>query len=114
MRSAALLLSLLLLAPGCFVLDELDAGREIMEQHSPKTAREQEAAPKQATSSKGGKQNEEGLVGRVQGWLAQRKAEAERAKPTVHPEDVPVRCEIGGSMHFLRKFDCQLRGGREV
>ena len=114
MRSAASLLALLLLAPGCFVLDELDAGRKIMEQHTPKTAKQREAATKKVASSTGSKQDEEGLVDRVQGWLAQRKAEAERAKPTVHSEDVPVRCEIRGSMQFLRKFDCQLRGGREV
>ena len=114
MRSAALLLALLLLTPGCFVLDELDDGRKIMEQHTPKTAQEREAGQKKVTSSTSGKQDEKGLVAQVQGWLAQRKADAERAKPSVHPEDVPVRCEIGGSMQFLRKFDCQLRGGREV
>jgi hypothetical protein len=114
MRNAALLLALLLIAPGCFVLDELDAGRKIMEQHSPKTAEEREARSKKVSSSTGGNQDDEGLVARVQGWLAQRKADAERAKPSVHPDDVPVRCEIRGSMQFLRKFDCQLRGGREV
>jgi hypothetical protein len=114
MRSAAFLLALLLLAPGCFVFDELEAGRKIMEQHSPKTAEQREAASKKVASSTGGKQDEEGMLERVQGWLAQRKADAERAKPTVHSEDVPVRCEIRGRMQFLRKFDCQLRGGREV
>jgi hypothetical protein len=110
MRNAALLLALLLIAPGCFVLDELDAGRKIMEQHSPKTAEEREARSKKVSSSTGGNQDDEGLVARVQGWLAQRKADAERAKPSVHPDG----CGIGGSMQFLRKFDCQLRGGREV
>jgi hypothetical protein len=112
MRSVALLLTLLLVAPGCFVLDELDAGAKIMDQHSPKNAEERETTSTRVVAAPTGKKGEEGPVARVQAWLEKRKADAEAARPTVHADDVPVRCEIRGSTQFLRKFDCQLRGGR--
>jgi len=111
MRSAALIAALLLVAPGCFVLDELDAGREIMEKHSPKKKVEkQEEPPKAAASARGG--DDEGVVARLRGWLAERTAETSPDRPQYGPDDGAVRCRIGGNTHFVRKSDCQLRGGR--
>ncbi len=111
MRRLVLLLSLLLLAPGCFVLDELDAGAEIMDQHSPKSKaeREQPTAPARRASAA---DEGEGLLEGVQGWIAKKKKPAARAsRSTVDPDDVPVRCQSGGRTQYMRKSDCQLRGG---
>ena len=111
MRRIVLLVSLLILAPGCFVFDELDAGSEIMDQHAPKTdaERQQSAAPKR---SAGAAERDEGLLEGVQGWIAKKKKPSARAsRPTVDPDDVPVRCESGGRTQYMRKSDCRLRGG---
>lgn len=112
MRRAALIAALLLVAPGCFVFDELDAGREIMEKHSPKNKveKKEEESPKAAASARGG--DDEGLVAQLRGWLVDRTAKTTPDRPQYDPDDVPVRCRIGAGTHFVRKSDCQIRGGR--
>jgi len=111
MRRAALLFALLVVAPGCFVLDELEAGRKIMEQHSPKTEEQREAARSKTSSTSSDKRAGEGLVAQVQSWIAKQKSALEEDRAAADPDDVPIRCEIRGKMHFVRKSDCQLRGG---
>lgn len=112
MRSAALLAALLLLVPGCFVFEELEAGRKIMEQHSPKTAAKKPEPAAPAASAPSGAGDDGGLLAQLQGWLAERSARTGAERPQHDPDDVPVRCRIGGSTRFVRKSDCQLRGGR--
>ena len=110
MRSAALLAALLFLVPGCFVFDELEAGRKLMEQHSPKTAEKKPEPAKAAASRPSGAGDDGGLLAPLKGWLAERSAGS--GGPQHDPDDVPVRCRIGSRTHFVRKSDCQLRGGR--
>ncbi len=111
MRSAALLAALLLLVPGCFVFEELDAGRKLMEQHSPKTAKKKPEPAKAGASNPSGAGDDGGLLAQLRGWLAERSARAGSERPQHDPDDVPVRCRIGSRTHFVRKSDCQLRGG---
>ena len=96
---------------GCFVFDEIDAGMEIMEQHSPK--RGKVSTPTESKQgSRASKQKEEpGLVARLQkSWEDWTKPKP----PQRDPSDVVVRCEIAGSVHFTRKSDCRIRGGTAI
>ena len=112
MGRLASLAALLLLAPGCFVLDELDAGRALMEQHSPKKAEEKKPA---AATRMASADTDQGLIDELQGWWKKKRREAEEAsRPAPDPDDVPVRCRIGGRTHFVRKSDCALRGGQPL
>jgi len=113
--SVALVLAALALGgAGCFAFEEIDQGQEIMDRHF---AKEREAgdedrhdestpAPEEAAPS---------LIARLQGWWsgpdAEETAAPEPSGPPPHPENVPGRCAIDGSTQFMRKFDCQLRGG---
>ncbi len=122
--SGCLCLSLALGTSGCFVLEELDAGMEIMEEHSNVDAKKkrakQQAAKKGKHGKKGkgkGKKKDPTLVERVQAWLGLAEEEpgkkaVEPDSPPPDPENVLVRCQLDGSLTFLRKFDCQLRGGK--
>jgi hypothetical protein len=103
---AAALASVLLCA--CFVLDEIDAGQEFLDKHG--GAGHVEEAPKPTRSAPAKAEDESsGLLARVASWWEKRD---QPAPPQRDPEDVPVRCELGGSVLFTRKFDCQVRGGR--
>jgi hypothetical protein len=114
MRRVVALIALLVLAPGCFVFDELDKGQEILEKHSPKRAeqKEKEAASRPASASSATGKEEPGLIDQVRSWIAQRTAEAQPERPQADPDDVPVSCRIDGHLRFVRKSDCQLRGGQ--
>ena len=102
------------LCQGCFVFDELDKGQQIMDQHSPrareKAAKREEAAAAPRSARAGAKQEEGTLEGLKKWW----KKKREPAPPKRDPDDVVVRCQIRGSLHFLRKSDCMLRGGRII
>lgn len=115
MRRVALLLACVILASGCFVFDELDKGQKTMDKysHMNKGRAKEEPAPAPEPSPKQ-KDEGEGLIAQVQDWLARRSAKAEAERPSVDPHDVPVRCQIHGHTQFLRKFDCMLRGGKEL
>ena len=100
------------LCQGCFVLEEIDKGQQIMEQHSPR-AREKQAQQEEARTGRGSAsasaQPQEGTLEGLQKWWEKKSAPA---PPERDPDDVVVRCKIGGSVHFARKFDCMLQGGR--
>lgn len=114
MRRVGILIAVLLLAPGCFVFDELDKGQKLMEQHSPKTDAQRKAASQAAEAPAKPEKPQPGLLDQVRDWIAQRTAEAEPKRPQADPDDVPVSCRIGGHVQFVRKSDCQLRGGRVI
>lgn len=117
MRSAlgVVPLALVLLAPtGCFVLDELDAGREIMDAHTPIDSPDH-ASKRAGGGAEAAPQGEEGpgLVEKVGGWWKQKGREREIAnRPPPDPDDVPVSCQVGGDRIFVRKSECLLRNGR--
>ena len=115
-RAVLLLLTVLPFTSGCFVLDEIDKGAQIMDQHASQERREAEA--KEKADAK--KQEEEGggLVAGLQeqvaslgGWIEEA---TEEAPPERDPSDTVVRCQVAGKTQFLRKSDCRVRGGREL
>jgi hypothetical protein len=117
MRRTALLGALAALAlttPGCFVFDELDAGRALMEQHSPKNPPQPApGAPAAAPAAAAAPAKETGLLASVQDWWTKRKVQKEAAsRPGPDPTDVPVSCRIAGRQLFVRRSDCLLRGGQ--
>ena len=94
------------------MLDEIDKGQELMDQHSPR-AREQAAKREEASAtprSASAKQEEGTLDGLKKWW----KKKREPAPPKRDPDDGAVRCQIGRTTHFTRKSDCMLRGGRVI
>jgi hypothetical protein len=111
MRRILVVTLLASLCQGCFVLEEIDKGQQIMEQHSPR-AREMKAQQEEADADPraGAKQEGGALEGLKQWW----KKKREPAPPKRDPDDVIVSCQIGGTMHFTRKSDCMLRGGRAI
>jgi hypothetical protein len=115
MRRHALLGALVALAlatPGCFVFDELDAGREIMDQHSPKARPQPAQGAAQAAAPSGDAKEEPGLLASVQDWWAKRKVQREAAaRPGPDPTDVPVSCRTKRRTQFMRRSECLLRGG---
>lgn len=112
MRLWVLLLAAILCS-GCFVFDEIDAGMELMEKHSPKASKSKQAqkAPEPASQKKG-----------LRAWWDEQKALAlerrarreEAAKPPPDPEDALVSCRVSGKIQFVRGKDCQNRGGTVV
>lgn len=110
-----LLLSLMiaLSCTGCFVFDELQAGREIMDAHTPNRADAKDKdAP--ATASGGAKATDEpgqfaALLDSAKAWWddASEPAPVER-----DPDDSVVNCKVGDRTQFTRKSDCQVRGGQ--
>lgn len=113
MRRWIALCSVAFLLGGCFVLDEIDAGQEIMDQHR------QGGSKAEAEDAEGGSTPEggaPGLVAKVKDWwsgLGSEPADSpERdSGPPPHPDDVLGTCDLGGSLTFMRKFDCQRKGG---
>lgn len=103
-------IAVLVLCSGCWVMDEIDQGVEILESHSPKkTAEEPQAsAPPAAAASKSkGPSAFDELVD----W-AQKKLEP--APPPPDPNDQMVRCAIGHREQFTARYDCAARGGRVI
>ncbi len=108
--SVLLLLAWALAAGGCFAIEEIDNGQELMEKHyrHGEAADETEVADEE---DEGG-----GFTDRARGWLSRfktREGPAERERgPGVHPDNVLGKCDTGGSLTFTRKFDCQRMNGR--
>jgi hypothetical protein len=100
------------LASGCFVIDEINAGQEIMDQHRPHGKKAEEDAAKTGSPE----DSSPGLVARVKDWWDGLGPESGGATPRdsgppPHPDNVLGRCDLGGSLTFMRKFDCQRKGG---
>lgn len=121
MRAFAIALAcgaLTLAGSGCFAFEEIDQGQEIMDQHfgaDRKARAETEAREKAAEEAE---DDGTGLLARARRWWnddgGSAPPEPESSGPPPHPDDVVGRCELDGSTQFMRKFDCQLRGGRYV
>jgi hypothetical protein len=96
-----LLLSICVLASGCFVFDEIDAGQKIMESHSAaKPAAQPAAAPGQKPPGPPA----------GEGWW--KTAKSLDGPPTDPGDNPAVHCTIGHTIRFMRKKDCLSQGGR--
>ena len=103
----ALLLLVSALCSGCFVFDELDAGMEIMEAHTP-------ADKKKPAAAKAGEEEGEKpptYNESVAGWFENAKTLGPRESGGDNPM---VQCKIGGSTRFTKRTDCLTQGGEEV
>lgn len=104
-----------LFGTGCFVLDEIDKGQEILEHHS--------RAPKKGTAEPGAAKKDGAGGGLTFAGLKERGADVfsdlsgrveEALKKAPDPANVVVSCRIEGRVEYSRKFDCQSRGGRVI
>ena len=105
MRRVALSLASLWLC-GCFVLDEIDSGMKLMEQHSPKETKEEAPERSWGGSSKTAtspRRDSEDWWSRARSLAPGTASEAS--------SDI-VRCEVGSSVQYTSRTDCRLRGGR--
>ena len=104
LRSIASFVALLAVAPltlpGCFVLEELEAGNEIMERHS----RSHAASASEAGAEETARAGEEG---------GRRRSLWESGRP-LDPREMDAgiaRCHLEGSTSFMARSDCLARGG---
>jgi hypothetical protein len=111
MRAIALALTLSLLAlpqAGCFVLDEVDKSAKLMDDHSPRHSKRHKRKNQAKQRRQKGKQDE-GMVARIKRWVDEG---ANLPEPDVFAEDdVLMRCDLPGGSEYLRKNDCELKGG---
>ena len=96
---AALVLALLL-APGCFVFDELDGKGSTAAGSRPGQAAKTQSAEPVASSSNARE--------KLQAYYNRRP----RRRVEEDPTDPIVGCLSGGRVEFMRKHQCELRGGR--
>jgi hypothetical protein len=98
----------LALGPGCFVIDELDNGMQLMEETSPskKKAPAEEPEPEVEVARRKGPSARKALAD----WWKNART------PTSGPEDPDtateiVTCHIAGATRFMSKTDCEVQGG---
>jgi hypothetical protein len=116
-RTFAVLLALTLCS-GCWVADELDSGMGLMEQHTAKGKKKGAKAPPAAKPGKDGTapgsppapagKEDPGILRELVVWT---KKKLEGPPPPPDPQDVPVRCEMGKSVLFTTRGECEARGG---
>jgi len=99
-RAVALLLACLL-SSGCFVLDELDSGKKIMDQNSakPAAAPAPKAGPTPQKAGAGSAANAKALSGRPD--------DDDGRNPV-------VACHVGSSTRFMHRQDCLSQGGHSA
>jgi hypothetical protein len=116
-RTLVVLLALTLCS-GCWVVDELDSGMGLMEQHTAKGKKKGAKAEPAAAPGKDGKAPESpsgppgpqgpGILHELVVWT---KKKLEGPPPPPDPQDVPVRCDVGKSVLFTTRGECEARGG---
>ena len=112
MRQRARILALaavLALGPGCFVIDELDAGMELMKESSPNGGKKAAAEPAPEPVART-KKKPDARVALAKWWKGART-------PTSGPKDGGpaadiVTCRLGGKTLFMTKTDCEVQGGK--
>jgi hypothetical protein len=117
MRSSLLILLLGLAlcfgATGCFVLDELDKGNDLMDRHSGKKKARQKAGKETPGGGSGvsiASLKEKGAG--TFGQLSEKLEEVMKKEPD--PDNVIIRCEVEGRVLYRRTFDCRSLGGQVV
>ena len=99
----------LALATGCFVFDEIDKGKQIMDQHSGRTKHvpQAAAAPEEADEAE---DESPGLLARMKAFWEESRAEDE---PERSADDGIITCELSdGGTTFTYESDCLSRGGQ--
>jgi hypothetical protein len=91
------------LCGGCFVIDEIDQGRALMEEHNP--------GPATATEATGSDGTPKSARERLNEYYAKQRAKASSPAKSEDASDAVGKCRIGGSVQFMRRTDCNLRGG---
>ena len=103
---------------GCFVLEELRKGDEIIEQHSSRWRKRkaaEETAQEEAAQAKASKAGPIVDWKKAKGQLAEWWEEAIEEEPIEpDPDDHIIRCEFNGQVRFTRKSQCEIRGGRTI
>ena len=90
---------------GCFVVEEIDQGMEIMEQHSAKTEKSEAEAHSDPSRSKSKSPRRDS-----ERWWSRMRSLAPGTSSEAR-SDI-VRCEIDGAVQYTSESNCRLRGGR--
>lgn len=102
---------------GCFVIDEIQKGNDLIDQHSTgwreekklKDKKAKELAENASASRDSPYTTWKGVKEKAQLWWQEA---LEEEAVTAEPTDTVVSCQLGGQVQFLRKSDCATRGGR--
>jgi hypothetical protein len=114
-KQFALILLSGLIFSGCFVIDEIDKGNAILDQHGGRARKQREAAAaaaaaeESAAAKRRSGPQEPGVKEQLSKWW-QEVSEEGPAPPD--PNNGIVRCTIGGTIAFTREKECKIRGGR--
>jgi hypothetical protein len=101
------LAAVLAFGPGCFVIDELDAGMDLMDEVSAGRKKPSgEPAPETAADEK--KANARVAVSKW--WKSARTPSSGPKDPATATEI--VTCRLDGQTLFMSKTDCEVQGGR--
>ena len=96
----------LLFGAGCFAFDELDAGMEIMEAHSPKNRKDKKKSAQQAEGEKPPTYQQV-----VQSWWKDAKTLSVSPGDREASDDPMIPCAHAGKTVYTRRSDCVARGG---
>ena len=104
-RTLALVLTLVF-GSGCFVIDEIDAGMKIMEEHTPTSQKKQD----EAKTRDGAKPSTYQKT--VQAWWKDAKTLSTSSADRKASDDPILPCTHRGKTVFTKKSDCIARGGQ--
>ncbi|MFQ5417349.1 MAG: hypothetical protein ACE5FL_09925 [Myxococcota bacterium] len=105
MKRLVFLIVASLLCGGCFAMDEIEKGRELMEMHNPSTPEDFQSG------DSGGKDVKKSARQRLSEYYARQRAKAAPRTVSDDPSDAVGACRIGEKTRFTRRSDCELRGG---
>ena len=101
----------LLFGTGCFVFDEIDAGMEIMESHSPEANKKKAGVDTPAAAATDGEQPPT-YQELVHGWWKDAKSINVSPDERRASDDPMVPCAHAGRTVYTKHSDCVARGGR--
>lgn len=105
MRRLALLLSLSLAgSAGCFVMEELDQGAELIERHGSRDGGDANSAVSTAPPDPSLYERATSAAQQVQSWWQEARAPEPPSNPV-------IECHLEGSRAFTTESDCLSRGG---
>ena len=99
----------LVLATGCFVFDELDAGMDIMEAHTPRDKKKKEGDAQATAKQEGEKPLTYSQA--TQAWWKDAKSLSTPPEDGEATGDPIVPCRRAGQSQFMKRSDCLSRGG---
>lgn len=104
-----------LACPGCFVIDELDSGMDLMKEHSPKQGggeAEPEPAAGPSAASRAEERTRKLQADAKDWWKKARTPTSKEPAADASPGAAIVSCRIGGAIRFMSRSDCLSQGGR--